>query len=125
MTDIEDLFAGLPSVPAKFYVCPDHRGGQVQWVGKLAYCLTCGRTNSVTEFLTTADLDALPEETPVIDRHRDILTKRSDGLWHSYETAPMWSAKVAKWRTRIATADEVAGALGVCDCPLCRTEVQS
>lgn len=107
MTDIEDLFADLPPVPAKFYVCPDHPGGQVQWVGKLAYCLTCGRTNAVSEFLTTAELDVLPEGTAVIDRDRDILTKRPDGLWGSYEMAPMSSVKVAKWRPRLATADEV------------------
>jgi hypothetical protein len=123
VTDIEDLFADLPPAKVKFWVCPDHRGGQVQWVGNLAYCLTCGRTNSVTEFLTTAELDALPEGTPIIDRHRDILTKRSDGLWHSYETRPMWSAKVTKWRARLATPAEVAGALGVCDCPLCKEDL--
>ncbi|MFE7799048.1 hypothetical protein [Nocardia sp. NPDC057440] len=59
------------------------------------------------EFLTAEQLDALPEGTTIIDRYGDISTKR-DGWWRSYETAPMWSAKVAKWRTRLATPEEVA-----------------
>jgi hypothetical protein len=46
--------------------------------------------------LDAAALDALAEGQQVRDQFRDILTKRG-GMWHSYETAPMSSAKVAKW----------------------------
>lgn len=62
----------------------------------------------MTEFLTATQLDALPVGTSVIDRYRDISTKRADGLWESWETAPMPSVKVAKWQARPATAEEVA-----------------
>jgi hypothetical protein len=54
----------------------------------------------VINILTAEQLDALPEGAQVIDRYGDVSTKR-DGLWHSYETAPMWSAKVAKWQPRM------------------------
>jgi hypothetical protein len=59
------------------------------------------------EALTAEQLDALPEGARVVDRYGDVFTKR-DRLWHSYETAVMWSAKVAKWRPRLATPEEVA-----------------
>lgn len=61
----------------------------------------------MSDILTAGQLDALPEGTQIIDRYNDISTKR-DGLWHSYETAPMWSAKVAKWQPRLATPEQVA-----------------
>jgi hypothetical protein len=51
------------------------------------------------------ELDALPDGSRIIDRYGDVSTKR-DGLWHSFETAPMWSAKVAKWAPRLL-AEEV------------------
>lgn len=51
----------------------------------------------MSDYLTTDQLDALPADTTMTDRYNDRLTKHSDGRWHSFETAPMWSAKVAKW----------------------------
>lgn len=51
--------------------------------------------------MTAEQLDALPEGARIIDRYGDVSTKGADGLWHSYETAPMWSAKVAKWEPRL------------------------
>ena len=50
--------------------------------------------------LTAEQLDALPEGARIVDRFGDVSTKR-DGLWHSHETAPMWSRKVAKWKPRL------------------------
>lgn len=41
---LAELFAGLG--PVKFWVCPDHRDGRVEWTGRLARCLTCNRVNS-------------------------------------------------------------------------------
>lgn len=41
---LEELFADLP--PVKFWVCPDHRGGRVEWCGDHARCLTCNRSSS-------------------------------------------------------------------------------
>jgi len=55
----------------------------------------------VSEILDAAQLDALPVGARVIDRWRDILTKLPDGRWDSYETAPMPSARVAKWQPRL------------------------
>lgn len=55
----------------------------------------------MSDILTAEQLDALPEGAQVIDRFGDVFTKR-DRLWHSYETAVMWSAKVAKWQPRLA-----------------------
>lgn len=54
----------------------------------------------MTESLTADQLEALPEGAQVIDRYGDILTKEG-GLWRSFETAPMTSAKVAKWLPRV------------------------
>jgi hypothetical protein len=54
--------------------------------------------------VTAEQLDALPEGTQVIDRYGDVLTKRGD-LWHSYETAPMLSRKVAKWQPRLVSLE--------------------
>lgn len=46
MESIEDMFADLPPVRVKFWVCPDHRRtGRVEWDGPVARCVTCGRTN--------------------------------------------------------------------------------
>lgn len=55
----------------------------------------------MAEHLTAEQLDALPAGTRIIDRYSDMSTKRPDGLWDSFETAPMWSAKVAKWSPRL------------------------
>lgn len=60
------------------------------------------------DYLTAEQLDALPEGTPVIDWDKDILTKQPDGLWGSYEMASQPSVRVAKWRPRLATPEEVA-----------------
>ena len=38
---MDELF----DVPFLFWVCPDHRRGQVSWNGDLATCETCGKTN--------------------------------------------------------------------------------
>ena len=47
MEGIEDLFADLPPVRIKFWVCPDHRRtGRVAWDESVARCATCGRTNA-------------------------------------------------------------------------------
>lgn len=51
----------------------------------------------MSEHMTAAQLDALPTGTTMVDSFNDRLTKHDDGLWHSFETAPMWAAKVAKW----------------------------
>lgn len=58
----------------------------------------------MTDILTAEQLDALPEGAQVIDRYGDVSTKR-DGLWRSFETAPMWSAKVAKWLPRLLLSE--------------------
>jgi hypothetical protein len=55
----------------------------------------------MAEPLTAEQLDALPAGARIIDRYSDVSTKGADGLWHSFETAPMWSAKVAKWEPRL------------------------
>lgn len=64
----------------------------------------------MNEILSAEQLDALPEGAQVVDRFADLFTKR-DGLWHSFETAPMWSAKVAKWKPRQATPEQVVAKL--------------
>lgn len=60
----------------------------------------------MSDILNADQLDALPDGAQVIDRFGDVSTKR-DGLWHSYETAPLWSAKVAKFQPRLTTPDQV------------------
>jgi hypothetical protein len=56
----------------------------------------------MTEPILDAEgLDALPVGKSVEDMYHDILTKHDDGLWHSYETAPMPSRTVAKWAPRL------------------------
>ena len=55
----------------------------------------------MNDILTAAELDALPVASCVIDRYGDILQKHHDGLWYSYETRPLWSAKVAKFAPRL------------------------
>jgi hypothetical protein len=59
------------------------------------------RRPTVADVLNAEQLDALPVGSQIIDRYSDVSTKSSDGLWHSFETAPMWSAKVAKWEPRL------------------------
>ena len=47
--------------------------------------------------ITTAEeLDALPDGSAVVDKEGDVLTKHAH-WWHSYETAPLMSRKVAKY----------------------------
>ncbi|MGW5514639.1 hypothetical protein [Nocardia africana] len=62
----------------------------------------------MAELLTSEQLDALPVGTQIIDRYNDVSTKRPDGLWDSFETAPMWSAKVAKWEPRLVLEPQEA-----------------
>jgi len=44
--DIDELAEAFATISAhfQFWVCPDHRG-RVEWTGKVATCLECGRTN--------------------------------------------------------------------------------
>ncbi len=54
------------------------------------------RTNTQAAATLTEVLDALPEGTEIVDHFNDKGIKR-DGLWHFPETAPLHSAKVAKY----------------------------
>lgn len=55
--------------------------------------------------LTAKDLDALPELARVTDAYGDVSEKRN-GLWHSFETAPLWPAKLVKYGPiRLAPGD--------------------
>ena len=45
--DIDELAEAFATISAhfQFWLCPDHRAGRVEWTGKVATCLECGRTN--------------------------------------------------------------------------------
>jgi len=53
---VSDILDSFPDVPVKFWVCPDHRG-RVEWTGKVATCLECGRTNQPATVPSTSDED--------------------------------------------------------------------
>lgn len=42
------------------------------------------------------ELDALPDGSAVLDRHGDVSTKHAH-WWHTYETSPMMSQRLAKY----------------------------
>lgn len=57
-------FDGLTDQPARFWICPVHRGGRVRWDGDQAACMEegCGRGATVMRLDPSEIRDITPEE---------------------------------------------------------------